>query len=186
MARGTVVTDQSDFDQLLAWLDEDRELAARKYEAIRLRLTKIFSARGCTVAEELADDTIDRVTKKVSAIADGYEGDPAIYFYGVARIVFLEFTRKPVTNELPLHLADHNKTENDELERQDECLEKCLKKLPAGQKSFIIKYYKRTKTEKIKNRLRMMEEFEITAETLRVRAFRIRDKLQKCVFTCLE
>lgn len=53
------------FEQLLAWLDEDRELAGKKYEEIRFRLINLFIARGCRISEELADKTIDRVARKV-------------------------------------------------------------------------------------------------------------------------
>ena len=186
MARGTVVN-QSNFDKLLAWLNEDRDLAAEKYETIRLRLTKIFYARGCREAEELADDTIERVTKKVDSVAENYEGDPALYFYGVAKNVFLEQTRKPVANELPPNLQNEpDESTPDELEARDRCLEKCLKKLSEEESKFILKYYKSEKAQKIENRKKMMQKLDITVEALRVRAFRIREKLQKCVFQCIE
>jgi RNA polymerase sigma factor (sigma-70 family) len=167
-------------------LNEDRDLAAQKYETIRLRLTKIFYARGCQTAEELADDTIDRVTKKVDSIAENYEGDPSLYFYAVAKNVFLEFTRKPAPNELPGNLREQNRSNQDELEIRDRCLEKCLKKLPNKQNTFILKYYESDKKEKIENRKEMMQELDLSAQNLRVRAYRIRDRLQKCLFKCLE
>jgi len=79
---------------MLDWLDTDRERAGSKYEAIRLRLIKIFTCRGCQAAEELADETINRVIARIVEIANGYQGDPALYFYGVAQKVFLEDARK--------------------------------------------------------------------------------------------
>ena len=75
---------QENFDQLLAWLDPNREQAGRRYEDIRRKLVKIFVSRGCIIAEELADETINRVAMKVHEIVDTYTGDPALYFYGVA------------------------------------------------------------------------------------------------------
>ena len=39
-------TTQEGFDRLLAWLDEDRDQAAKKYEVIRKRLVKTFTCRG--------------------------------------------------------------------------------------------------------------------------------------------
>ena len=56
---------QEDFDALLAWLDPEREQAGLKYEQIRGSLIKIFTGRGCTDPEELADETINRVTAKI-------------------------------------------------------------------------------------------------------------------------
>ena len=55
------VINQDAFDTMLDWLDADRERAGCKYEAIRLRLIKIFTCRGCQDAEELADEAINRV-----------------------------------------------------------------------------------------------------------------------------
>ena len=81
------------FESLLEWLDPDRVRAGRKYGDIRLRLVKIFMWRGCHDAEDLADETIDRVASKVSAIKESYSGDPAWYFYGVARKVLMENLR---------------------------------------------------------------------------------------------
>lgn len=88
------VISQEAFDTMLDWLDADRERAGCKYEAIRLRLIKIFTCRGCQAAEELADETINRVIGRIVEIANGYRGDPALYFYGVAQKVFLEYSRK--------------------------------------------------------------------------------------------
>ncbi len=71
---------QEIFEQLLAWLDEDRDRAGKKYEEIRFQLINLFIARSCRISEELADKTIDRVAKKVKDISDTYVGDPALYF----------------------------------------------------------------------------------------------------------
>src|ERR687885_224752 len=92
MNRDRVLT-QAAFDSLLAWLDADRDQAGEKYECIRLRLIKIFTCRGRPDAEELADETINRVTLKATQVAKDYVGDPALYFYGVAQKVFLESVR---------------------------------------------------------------------------------------------
>ena len=67
MKKEWVITQEA-FDGLLAWLDPDRDRAAHKYETVRTRLIKIFSCRGCGVADDLADETINRVTAKLSEI----------------------------------------------------------------------------------------------------------------------
>ena len=90
---------QEDFDALLAWLDSDRERAGIKYEQIRSSLIKIFTGRGCLDAEELADETINRVTRKIKDIKSEFRGDPALYFFGVAKMLLLEYKRrKPPQN----------------------------------------------------------------------------------------
>jgi hypothetical protein len=69
------------FDQLLRWLDSDRDKAASKYERIRLRLIRIFAARGCCDAEDLSDQTINVIVGKIDWLTENYEGEPALYFY---------------------------------------------------------------------------------------------------------
>ena len=59
---------QEAFDALLKWLDSDREQAAMKYEDIRKRLIKIFTGRDCVEAEDLADETINRVVSKLDEL----------------------------------------------------------------------------------------------------------------------
>lgn len=85
---------QRAFDALLAWLDPDRELAGEKYEDIRYRLIKFFERRGCPAPEELADEVLNRVSKKLD---EGTEVRAFEYFYGVALRVFHEHLEKPRT-----------------------------------------------------------------------------------------
>jgi hypothetical protein len=65
---------QETFDDLLAWLDSNREVAGGMYEEIRSSLVKIFAWRKCGDAEGLADETINIVAHKVAHLKDTYEG----------------------------------------------------------------------------------------------------------------
>lgn len=85
---------QESFDTLLGWLDHNREIAGQKYEKIRQRLIRIFAGRGCFEAEELADETINRVTLKLPQFVETYIGEPALYFYGVADKIHHEWLGK--------------------------------------------------------------------------------------------
>src|ERR1043166_3680616 len=96
------VLTQEAFDALLDWLDADREVAARKYETIRLRLVKIFVCRGCADAEDLADETINRVVAKLPEIAADYVGEPAAYFYAVSQWIHQEYLRKVTKREVDI------------------------------------------------------------------------------------
>src|SRR5262245_56812797 len=84
---------QEQFEQLLNWLDPNREKAGTKYEFIRKRLIKIFVCNGCDAAEDLADQTINRVARKLPEIRATYVGEPAPYFRGVAQKILLEWRR---------------------------------------------------------------------------------------------
>jgi RNA polymerase sigma factor (sigma-70 family) len=182
---------QEAFDGLLNWLDANREEAAQKYEKIRTRLIKIFACRGCGEADELADETINRVTAKVDSIASSYSGDPALYFYGVAQKVHLEYLRsRPVLQE-PLEVERELKSRNvierdDDIEREYECLERCMEKLPPANRRLVLQYYEEEKQAKINHRRKLAEQLGIAVNALRIRAHRIRLQLQECVQNCLE
>lgn len=179
MNKDWVLTKES-FDALLAWLDPAREEAGRKYEEIRLRLIKIFACRGCCEPEDLADETINRVSKKLNEIQETYSGDPARYFYGVANKVHLEYLRRKPAPVQPV------RTENsDEIEKEFECLERCILKLTPDNRLLVLGYYQDEKRAKIDHRKNLAEQMGIAVNALRIRACRIRASLQKCVQSCV-
>jgi DNA-directed RNA polymerase specialized sigma24 family protein len=180
MNRQSALT-QAAFDSLLAWLDPDREQAGRKYEHIRHRLIKIFTCRGRPDAEDLADETINRVTLKAPDIVEKYEGDPALYFYGVAQKVYLESVRKRPQVVMPVTAPA-----SEDLEREDECLERCMARLTPNNRELIIEYHQDEKRVKIDHRKELAQRLGIPQNALRIRAHRIRATLHQCVQGCLE
>jgi DNA-directed RNA polymerase specialized sigma24 family protein len=172
---------QAAFDSLLTWLDADREQAGRKYEMIRRRLIKIFACRGRHDAEELADETINRVTLKAPEVVKGYVGDPALYFYGVAQKVFLESVRRPPAPAVPPPPAN-----TEEVEREYACLEQCIRQLPPNSRELVLDYYRNERRAKIDHRKDLAARLGIAQNALRIRAHRIRVTLQQCVQKCLE
>lgn len=176
------VLTQESFDKLLAWLDPNRDLAGNKYEDIRRRLIKIFTCRGCAEAETLADETINRVTRKLPEVAEGYTGDPALYFYGVAHKIHLEYLRRKQTPVPPPPPSE----DSDEIEREYECLEQCLQQLTPDTRELVLQYYQEEKQAKINHRKLLAEQLGIALNALRIRAHRIRLNLQQCVQSCLE
>lgn len=175
---------QDAFDSLLAWLDADRERAGQKYERIRLRLIKIFTCRGCREAEDLADDAINRVMYKVEELAKTYEGEPALYFYGVAYKLYLEYIRDHRVKPQPPE-AKPNDDEEAETKAFD-CLDECLDEMPAENSKLLLRYYEEDKFAKINNRKELARELGIGLNALRIRVYRIRLPLQACVESCME
>jgi RNA polymerase sigma factor (sigma-70 family) len=170
---------QDAFDQFLQWLDPDREQAGSKYEAIRRRLIRIFTCRGCQDPEDLADETINRVARKVQEINANYVGDPALYFYGVARNVYLEHVKK---RPAPLPVPDP-----DPVREQDyECLEKCLAGLTPANREMVLDYYRQEKQAKIDHRKLLAQRLGIAPNALRIRLHRVRAALQECMDNCLK
>lgn len=175
------VLSQEDFDRLLAWLDDDRERAGQIYEKIRWRLITIFAARGCPVPEELADETIDRVARRVGDIAESYTGEKVCYFFGVANNVHHEYLKRPAApsaEEIFEVVPDKEQIHN--------CLEHCLARLPEGERATILNYFSHEKATKIDLHKRLAGELGITINTLRLRILRTKQKLQPCVERCLE
>jgi DNA-directed RNA polymerase specialized sigma24 family protein len=172
--------EQEDFDRLLAWLDADPDGAGLTYERIRWRLIAILASRGCAVPEELADETIDRVARRVVDIRDTYVGDKAIYFLGVMNNVHHEYLKRPKILCPPEAVDDLEMKEKTHL-----CLDKCLDKLTANSRGLIERYYAADKRAKIDLRKQLAEKFGVSLNTLRLRALRIREKLQICIEQCL-
>jgi DNA-directed RNA polymerase specialized sigma24 family protein len=180
---------QAALDSLLTWLDPDREKAGERYEAIRTRLIKIFTCRGCPEAEDLADETINRVTSKLGELAEGYQGDPALFFYGVAKKVRQEYDRRKFKRASPpttTTLTTPPAPEEEENSVEHYCLEECMRALPAEQRTIVVEYYRGEKRAKIENRKRLALKLGVAINALRIRAHRIRAALQSCVEECVE
>ena len=175
------VLQQADFDRLLEWLDPNPEIAGERYEKIRWRLIAILASRGCHVPEELADETMDRVARRVADIRATYVGDKAIYFLGVMNNVHHEYLKRPP----PPPVVEY-RDDVDEQEHVHSCLDQCLTKLTPHARQIIERYYAENKRAKIKLRRLIANELGITASNLRLRALRIRSKLQVCIDNCLE
>jgi RNA polymerase sigma factor (sigma-70 family) len=183
MAKENIIT-QENFDVLLSWLERNREMAAQKYEKIRQRLIRIFLGRGCYEAEELADETFNRVTRKLPELADNYTGEPTLYFYGVADKIHLEWLRQQKKVK-QLNLLETDDRDKSLVEIEYECLEKCLGKLPTDQQRLIVAYYKEDKSAKIENRREMAKHLGMTANALQVKTLRIRTQPRECLQNCI-
>ncbi len=159
----------------------DREEAGKKYEEIRRRLIKIFTCRGSVTSEDLADETINRVARKLPEIIAAYVGDPALYFLGVAHNVWLESVRpKPEPEPPPAPDSPEQK------ELLDECLGQCMQRLTSKSRDLILEYYREERHAKIDHRKELAQRLKIAVNALRIQACRIRATLQECVFECLK
>jgi DNA-directed RNA polymerase specialized sigma24 family protein len=141
----------------------------------------MFESRGCAEAEDMADDTFDRVVRKVPEIVGAYVGDPALYCYGVGRKVRLERCRQtPVPPPVPL--PDHW----DEREPRYACLDDCMKELPADDQRLALLYHTDDGRAKIDRRRELAEQLGITLNALRIRLCRIHVTLKDCISKCLK
>ena len=176
---------QEKFGLLMKWLDPDTETAGYKYEKIRQRLIRIFYGRGCFEAEDLADDTFDRVMQKLPQLSSEYIGEPALYFYGVANKIHLEWLRKQKKSAPSPQVFIANIELEEESEHEFDCLDSCLTKLPSDQRDLIVEYYQDEKRAKIQHRKSLAERLDITVNALQIKTSRIRSRLHSCVTECI-
>jgi DNA-directed RNA polymerase specialized sigma24 family protein len=168
------------FNQLLGWLNPDRDQAGLRYEEIRRRLIKIFAHHGCTEAEDLADETISRVERNVDEVAPGWVNDPVLYFYAVARNVRHEYVRRKPPPEPP------PPPDSEEAEREDSCLQNCLKRLlSSDERSLVLQYHEGYGQAKIERRRQLAQSHELGQNALRIRIHRLLTRLRPCVQDCL-
>jgi len=169
------------FDRLLAWLNPDREQAGQRYEEIRRRLIKIFARRGCSEAEDLADETLRRVELNVCKVAPDWVNDPALYFYAVARNVRHEYARRTRARGLPPLAPD-----TEQAEREDVCLERCMQRLlTSDERSLMLQYHQGRGRSKIEGRQELGRQHGLGPNALRIRVHRLLKRLRPCVFDCL-
>jgi RNA polymerase sigma factor (sigma-70 family) len=186
------VLTQRAFDRLLALLDPDRSRAAEEYERIRTRLVRIFRWSRCLSPEKLADETFDRVSRRLDEGVEIRAEEPARYFYGIARNVLKEYwttmQEERAAEKAPPPLRDESdearNLERREREERLECLERCLGLLPEESLELITRYYPSEGDEK--KRLELAGALGVSAGTLRERAHRIRRTLESCVRDCLK
>ncbi|HEY6332067.1 MAG TPA: hypothetical protein VI756_22250 [Blastocatellia bacterium] len=178
------------FERLLQFLDNDREIAGHKYVEVRRMLVRYFEVNRCGTAQEQADRTINIVAEKLRQGLQ-FKGEPFSYFFGVARYVLREWRKRA------LHFASvddlsaaehpsvepHQATDRDrrylEIERELDILRRCLADLPDETRQLLVAYYQRAGAEGQAERRALALRLGIPPATLRLRAFRARQKLRQ-------
>ena len=177
------------FAKLLAEFDPDPAVAGEKYEELRGQLIKFFEWRGSFFPDQHADETFNRVARKIDEGAK-IEKNIAAYALGIARFVMLETLRD----------ADHNRAEMEDMNllaapvnepEEDgnlwlDCLKECLRSVPEENREIIVEYYQNEKRTKIDNRKALAVKLAISVNALFSRAKRLRDKLEQCVTRCVK
>src|SRR5262245_44155837 len=82
----------SAWDSLLGQLSSGSRSHAGAFAEVRGQLVRFFEWRRAAVAEDLADETLERVAQKLATGAP--IGDVRKYLFGVARFVALEASRR--------------------------------------------------------------------------------------------
>jgi RNA polymerase sigma factor (sigma-70 family) len=177
------------FIRLLERLGDDEEQAAQKYEDLRHTLIRSFEWRGAPFPEEHADETLNRLARKLD---EGVEiRNLSDYTYTVARLVWLEAIKGGHQRRAPLDEIEHEPVAPDtsreiaEKEERLNCLDDCLDALPSESRALIMEYYVDEKRGRIDRRRDLAERLGLRRDALANRAQRLRDKLEQCVTRCL-
>jgi len=181
------------FRKFLQWLDQGIDSNGERYLEMRRRLLRYFDHKHCLASDDLADETLNRVARRLEEQGAITEATPAQYCYIVAKFVFLEYLRQAHPqaeaseanlSSMSLAHAAHPGAEAEEKRMQ--CLEQCLEKLGADERELILEYYRGGQHEKIRGRRQLAERLALTLNALSIRACRIRTRLEGCVNRCCE
>jgi DNA-directed RNA polymerase specialized sigma24 family protein len=183
------------FTRLLDWLDAGVPSEGQRFLEMRRRLVAYFDRKNCPAPDEMADDTMNRVARRLEEEGIIAAEEPARYCYIMARFVFLEslrgakkddaalreMRRRPVGDTANSSEAYENREYKETLL---DCLEQCTDKLEPINREIIIRYYTTNERTRIESRRALAEELGITVNALAIRACRIRDRLEACVRQC--
>jgi DNA-directed RNA polymerase specialized sigma24 family protein len=154
---------------------------------MRRRLQAYFARKRVACADDLVDETFNRLARRLADEGRLDAGPPARYCYITARFVFLEHLRQPEVVALPDRdaagpAATATAAEGDE--RRLDCLDKCLGELKEADRHLILEYYSGEQRVKIAHRQQLAARLGISANALTIRASRIRTRLEACVSSC--
>jgi DNA-directed RNA polymerase specialized sigma24 family protein len=152
---------------------------------MRRRLVWYFGHKRCLSPDELADETLNRVARRLEEEGTIVDTQPARYCYIVAKFVFLEHLRRTDQQQSVLAAIQPPGVLLDDVrERLVECLEQCLDELNQPDRDLILGYYQGDGSARIRNRKALAARLGLTTNALSIRACRIRDALQDCVGRC--
>jgi DNA-directed RNA polymerase specialized sigma24 family protein len=179
---------QEAFDRLLRSLSVDRDEAGARYEIIRRKLVRFFECRSVEDSEDHADETINRVARR---IYEGQQIDNVTgYSYGVARLVLMEVIkereRAPIGLDEAPGVFQRKSVDETDSEPRMKCFDECLESLPPESRQLIIDYYQEERRAKIELRQQLADQLRIPVNALRIRAHRIRMSLERCITTCMQ
>jgi DNA-directed RNA polymerase specialized sigma24 family protein len=185
------------FSRLLEWLDDGIESHGHSYLEMRRRLTSYFDRRGRRCADDLADETLNRIGKTLE-----HDGAIAItpqarYCYVVARFVLLEDIRR---EQLDIRRRESRRSDPEswpergaaasqaeELaahEARLESLDNSLQALSPERRALIVDYYRDSGPQKIARRRELARRLGITMNALGIRVSRIRAALEARMVEC--
>jgi len=182
------------FRRLLQWLDDGVQSHGERYLEMRRRLVAYFDRRNRPDADDLADETLNRIARTLESGGVIAVTPPARYCYVVARFVLLEDLRRgrrhvPIDETRGAARLEHRgPTEGDagaaEREQHLDCLDRCLAGLKPRDRALVVEYYRDARRQRIERRRALAARLGISMNALAIRASRIRATLEACMGGC--
>jgi DNA-directed RNA polymerase specialized sigma24 family protein len=174
------------FTSLLAALGDSAAAAGQHYEQLRAKLIFFFTRKALEVPEDLADEVLDRIGRRLAEGLAILSVDA--FALGVARHVAQEQT--PIRNRVETvdPIFFHNVPAVSTTFNEDErivYLERCLRRLPSFDSQLLKSYYL-SGGGAIGARKNLAERLGVSPGTLRQKVFLIRRRLLECVTARLE
>jgi DNA-directed RNA polymerase specialized sigma24 family protein len=181
------------FSRLLEWLDDGTDSCGRTYLEMRRLLVAYFDRRHRPFADELADDTLNRIGRTLERSGSIAARPPARYCHVVAKFVLLEDIRRGRRSicidpgqrlaSFPSSWSRHAAVDDDTSIREQRlaCLDRCLETLKPDQRELAIEYYRDDNRARIERRREMARRLRITTNALGIRVSRIRNALEACM-----
>lgn len=185
---------------LVRALGPDTEQAGRRYASLRERLVRFFEWNRVPIADELADETLDRLARRLgrteTAATNENTNDlspaeaverPEEFAAGIARLVLYEQRRRQIRAEQAFESIEREsaidlvlaQTENSQhAEELSAVLDACMAELTREQRELIGRYYNVNGRTMIDARKLLAQEMGISINALRNRALRIRAELE--------
>jgi RNA polymerase sigma factor (sigma-70 family) len=186
------------FQRFLDYLDAGAGTAGERYLEMHRRVVSYFDRKGCRDADTLADETLNRVARRLEEEGAIEASSPAQYCYVVARFVFFEYLRRGEHISVPfddatspgsalpeMQISEPTDAESNDSQRRFKCLEQCLSTLTPPDRDLIITYYSGERSAKIEQRKQLAQRSNLSANALTIKASRIRARIEDCVTGCL-
>jgi len=144
----------------------------------------------CATPDDLADEAIDRVARRLAEGERIESPEVMHYVYGVARNVLLEHwkSERRAATATAVPTPARNPAEADvQRERSElelDCFAECLNRQPEPERRLLLRYYEHTGHDKIKARSTIAQQLGIPINALRIRIHRIKADLLRCMDRC--
>jgi hypothetical protein len=175
-----------DFARFLSWLDPDPERAGEVYNLFHRKLTMYFTGRGCGVwAADLASETLDRTAGKFSDGGVIEDREPGRYLFHVAGFILREHFRRH--KEAPLEPDIAGTSPAIEEPVAVFCCKSCLRRFSNDEKTLLQDYFAGEKEGESKRiREEVATDLNLAPGALRIKVFRLKQKLTRCMTECLQ